>query len=65
MYAMARRRHPSARDKRLVVFTVLPTGTVDMEEGIKAELVTSDKLQLSFSWPVELLNADRIMNALL
>ena len=65
MYTMARWRHPRTRDRRLAIFTVLSTGTIDMEDGIKAELVSSEELQLSFSWPPALLDADGIMHALM
>ena len=63
MYSTAEWRHPRTRDGRLAVFIVLPTRIIDMEDGIKAELVTFDQLQLSFSWSPALLNADGIMNA--
>ena len=65
MYAMAQWTHPQTRDGRLAVFIVLPTGTIDRDDGIKVELATSDKLQLSFSWSPALLDADSIMRAIL
>lgn len=65
MYAMTTWRHPKTRDGRLAVLIVLPTGAIEREDGIKAELVTSEQLQISLSWPPALLDADGIMKALL
>ena len=65
MYAMAQWRYPRTRDGRLAVFIVLPTGTIDRDDGIKLELATSNNLQLSFSWPPALLDAYSIMRAIL
>ena len=65
MWTMAKWRHPRTRDGRLTVFIVLPTGAIDTDDGIKTELMTSEQLQLSISWPPALLNAEGIMNALL
>ena len=58
MYAMAQWRHPRTRDGRSVVLVLLPTRTIYVEDGIKAQLITSDQQQLSVSWPRALLNAD-------
>ena len=65
LYAMSKWRHPKRRDGRLAVFVVLPTGTIDRTDGVKAELVTAEKLQLSFSWPPALLGANGLMQAIL
>ena len=64
MYAMAKCRHHRTKDGRLAVFIILPTSTIDQDDGIKVELAASDNLQLSFSWPSALLDADSIMCAI-
>ena len=46
-------------------FVVPPTGSLDIEDKIKAELVTSEQLQISFSWPPSLTGAHGIMNGLI
>ena len=65
MYSMAQWRHPRTRDGRLAIFLVLPSGSVEIEDGIEAELINSEQLQLSFSWPAALLDADGITKAML
>ena len=65
MYAMTQWRHPQTRDGRLALFIALPTGCIDREDAVKAELSTADSLQLSFSWPPALLDADVIKRAIL
>ena len=51
MYTMIKWRHPRTRDRHLAIFLVLPTGTVGLENGVQVELLNSEQLQLSFSWP--------------
>ena len=64
MYAMTKWRHPKTRDGRLTIFSVLQTGTIDQENGVETELLNSEHLQLSFSWPSAFLNADKLMHAM-
>ena len=49
IHTMACWRHPRITDGRLTIFTVFPTRAIDMKDGIKAEVVSSEELQLSFS----------------
>ena len=55
----------NARRLAAWLFIVLPTGAIDTDDGIKTELITSELLQLSISWPPALLDAEWIMTALL
>ena len=51
MFATAGWRHPKTRDGRLTIFIVFPTGALDQENGIQAELETAERLVITFSWP--------------
>ena len=61
---MTKWRHSKTSDGRLAVFVVLPTGTIDRTDGVKAEFVSAEKLQLSFSWSPALLDANGLMQAI-
>ena len=65
MYTMTQWKHLQTRDGRLAIFLLLPIGTMYLDDGIKAELLSSDRLHLSFSWPPILLDADKIMHAMM
>lgn len=64
MHTTEKWRHPRTRDGRSTVFCLL-TGAIDTDEGIKTELLSFEKLQLSNSFFPAFLDAERIMNALL
>ena len=59
MYAMSQWKHPQTQDGRLALLIVLPTGIIDREDAVKAELSTAESLQPCFSSPPTLLDADR------
>ena len=44
-------------------FFVLPTGVLEREKGVRAELEEAEKLSFIFSWPPVLFEAEKIMRA--
>ncbi len=63
LYTLAQWRHPKTRGGRLALFIVLPTGCLDRENGIHAELENAERLTVTFCWPSILLQAEEIMKA--
>ncbi len=61
LYFMSQRRHPWSRDGSLAVVLVLPTGALDWDGGLWAEVADAQRLVLTFSRPRILLNAEKIM----
>ena len=63
MFVMAKWKHKRTRDGRLAIFIVLPTASLDQEDGIRAGLETAEQLAVTFSWPSILFGAEKIMGA--
>ena len=49
IFVLSRWKHSRARDARLATFIVLPTGSLDQEDGIRAELETAERLSVTHS----------------
>jgi len=64
LYIVGKWKHPRTRDGRVSVLIVLPTGVLDRDDGVAAE-VLDDTVTVTFTWPRVLVDANKLMGAIL
>ena len=64
LYIVGKWKHPRTRDGRVSVLLLLPTGVLDRPDGVTAE-VKDDVATVTFTWPKVLVDANKLMDAVL
>ena len=58
-------RHPRTRDGRIALLVHLPSGVIDMGNGVSASVVGRDTIDLAISWPRVMRDPMSMMSAIL
>lgn len=65
LFILAEQKDPRTRDGRVALLVVLPSGLLEMDGGVRAEIVGGVTVNLIFTWPAVMLDNVRLTNALL
>jgi len=58
-------RDPRTRDGRISIIIVLPTGILELEEGVSAEVISPNQVQVTIPWPTASTDVQKFVTGIL
>jgi len=65
LYILSTWRDPRTRDGRISIVLVLPSGVLQMEGGVVAEVVSERKVKVTITWPTPATDVQKIVSGIL
>lgn len=65
IYLLSTWRDPRSRDGRISLIMVLPTGALDVDDAVHAEVITSKQVKVSISWPAPITDVQKLVAGVL
>jgi len=65
LYLLSTWRDPRTRDGRISILIVLPTGVLEIDDAVTAEVVSENQIELTIQWPTPAINVQKLVSGVL